>query len=717
MSLAVLDGVSASFPEHAALPEISVAFAWGSPAHRSASPPLRVLEVTGHEAISTFFELAVTLGSQEPIDASVAVGERAELTLSAGIRTRTVHGILKSFEQGDSSTDLETYRATLVPAAYVLALREDSRIFPGKTAPEIVAAVLASAGLSTRDYRFALQATYPAREHTVQYRESDWAFLLRLLSSEGMYAYFTEEADDHVLVIADGPLAHREIAEPAALPFRRDAGTLQTGERVRSFRHVEELRPGKIALRGYALRTPSANLTSHVETDRGSGDIYDAPLEYDSPGRGDALARLRLEHENTARAESHGLSDCVAMEPGVVFGLCEHPCEALNRRWLVTRIEHRYSATAGTYENRFGASPAEIPFRKATSAAKPMIGIQTAVVVGPDGQEVHCDDLGRVKVQFQWDREGRHDERSSSWIRVSQPWAGSGHGMLFIPRVGHQVLVDFAGGDCDRPIIVGGVFDAENAPPASLPAERTQTVLRATSTAGGAGFSELRMDADAGQEQLWLRSCRDLDVEAGRDRTEQTRRDERSEVGRDRAVQVARDETLGVRGKRSVEVGSTLRTVVGEDASIRVGGAYATEILGEKTEVVGRDLKLRVKGNEDRVIDGASRQAIAGKAAISAEAFALETRKGAHVAVAGAHEEQAGSRKIQAAELVELICGEATITASPDGTITLSGKNVRVKVAGDVEIEGQKLSVHARGAVNVDARGAVKVRGRNVSFN
>jgi type VI secretion system secreted protein VgrG len=695
--------------------------------------PHRVVAVAGSEAISSLFEFDVTLAADEELADPPAIGARASIAITYATRTRTIFGIVRAFEEGESVGTPILSRVTIAPSAVVLALREDCRVFQAKSAPDVIEAVLLGAGFGSDDYRLVLQSDYAAREHTVQYRESDWTFLSRLMEAEGIHCFFDHDGEREVLVFADSALAHPKMSEPASLPFRAADGALRGGERATRFRLVEELRAGSVALSGHDFRAPRAMLASRATDGSAAPGIYDAPPEYDAASEGDRLAKLRLEQEVARSAVARAVSDCLGIKPGTVFDLKDHGRENLNRSWLVQSVEHRFAAAEysqeverTSYENHFVSIPSDIPFRSRTRTVPPRIGIQTAVVIGPVGQEIHCDELGRVKVRFYWDRLGQADERAASWIRVSQTWAGAGNGAVFIPRVGDEVLVDFAGGDCDRPIIVGSVYNAANVPPLNLPEERTAALIRATSTPGGEGQSELRIEAASGRERVYLQSHRNLDLRAGHDKTESVARHEGSTVGGNRtrvvggveSIGVGGDRSVGVGGDQSVTVGGDLTTGVGGNDSLAVGGDRSVDVTGQSTVIVGEHLKIKVGGNKTENVIGLSREAVAGEKALEAERYALTVHDEIETAVGGDHTEKAdGTRRIVAGERVELICGEAKITAHRDGTITLEGKRIQVKSAGTVEVEGDRLSVKTSGSVRLAAAGVVKVRGRGIGLN
>jgi type VI secretion system secreted protein VgrG len=693
--------------------------------------PLRVVALEGREAISELFAFHVTIAlDDEHAHLEDVVGRTATLRMDLGPRARTIHGVVSRVEDDDGGPT-SAHRVTLSPSAYLLSLRQDCRIFQDRSAPEIIESVLRAAGFAGGDHRLFLHGTYRPREQCAQYRETDWSFLLRLLESEGIFCFFEQrEGDGDVLVFSDTPFVHTRIAEPSSLPYRRAGGAVAAGEHVHRFRVAEALRPGSVELRGHSFLKPQLRLESAARA--GAITIHDAPPAFDSPEAGDKLARIRLEQEDAARRVARGESTSAAVRPGHVFGLVESGRDALNRDWLVTAVEHH--ATAGSYTNRFTCIPADVPFRAPTQTPRSVVrGVQTAVVIGPPGETIHCDALGRVKVRLHWDREGRVDENSACWVRVSQAWAGQGYGALFTPRVGHQVLVDFVDGDPDRPVVVGSVYDGANLPPASLPQESTTTAIRTSSLPDGGGRSELRFEDRRGEELVYLGAHRDLGIGAGQDKDESIGRNESIQIGGDRTTSVVGNEAHAIGQGRAVAVGGAQSVSVGQDETIIIGGAsrlvvggarevevggdHAVEVAGQRTEVIGQRLTLKVGGDKAEKVTGSSRETVEGERALEAARVSLDVKEEMRATVAGLHEEHAGVRRIGAGEIVEIVCGEATITANKDGTVTIAGRNVSVKVAGRIEVEGDKLSVRSQGAVNVSAGGAVKVRGRGITFN
>ncbi|UQA63216.1 type VI secretion system Vgr family protein [Polyangium aurulentum] len=434
---------------------------------------LRVLRLAGHESISDLYRFTLDavapawLGAL-PVDIA---GAPARLTFGVPEAPRAISGIVAEVRRGYEAKSGAHHRIVLVPTVARLLLRHDCRIFQEMSAPEIVAAVLRAGAIPSDRYRFALRGVYPKRAYCVQHREADWHFVSRLLEDEGIHYFFEESPGGEVLVMADAPAAHAPIDGGGTLSFRPPLGAMAHGQHVSLFGWTERMVSDAVTLRDYNFLKPLLSLEAHAKRQRDASlPIYDSPGDHETPERGKARAAVRLEETQSMERSGEGESDCPRLVPGRTFLLMEHGDEQSNRPYLVTRVEHRGAAPSpeaelggerASYENQFEVVTAETPFRPARRTSRPRVhGPQTAVVVGPKESEVHTDAHGRIKVQFHWDRQGKKDEHSSCWIRVAHPWAGSGFGVLFLPRVGHEVVVDFLEGDPDRPMITGSVHHA-----------------------------------------------------------------------------------------------------------------------------------------------------------------------------------------------------------------------------------------------------------------
>ncbi|WP_437661589.1 type VI secretion system Vgr family protein [Sorangium sp. So ce1182] len=700
---------------------------------------LRVTRFEGREGISELFHFDVLVVSHEKdIAFEDVVGKTALLAWNVGEQPRYIHGVIASFEQGEEGKRLTAYHATVVPDASRLKHRRNSRIFQALSTPEIIEKVLRAAGIPSSGYRLALSGGYRAREYCVQYRESDFAFMSRLLEEEGICYFFEHSEDGHVLVFADGPAAHGPIAGESAVVFRPPLGALVQGEHVSRFRYAERVRSGKVTLRDYNFKKPGLSLESKAKADADDDlEVYDYPGDYDTPGAGSSIARIRLEQIQTSRKTGSGESVCPRFLPGQRFTLAEHGRDDFNREYLIVSVHHHghepgldsvADGDAASYGNRFQVVPADVPFRPQSVTPWPTIkGIQTAIVVGPPGEEVYTDEHGRIKVQFHWDREGKRDAQSSCWIRVSQIWAGSAWGAVFLPRIGHEVVVDFLEGDPDRPLVVGSVYHGTNVPPYALPAEKTKSTIKSNSSTGGGGFNEIRFEDKKGSEEIFLHGQKDWNIAIEHDKRQWIGNDEMLEVTHDRSKVVGNDQSEVVGGNKSIDVAKNHTEAIGEDESLSVGGSRGVSVGGDHTESVGgsqaidvgKSQSVSIGENKSESVGGASSESVTkGKSTSVDEGYTLTVGKDMTVTIGKNVKEEVKEKKTMIiGEKLAIQCGDATITIEKNGNVTVQGKKITVKGEGPVRVEGKKLDVKSEGAVNVEASGNVKIKGSNVGVN
>ena len=515
------------------------------------------------------------------------VGQNAILTFDTGEYSRTVHGIISEFTQCDDGKTGTTYHAVLVPEVSRLLHRKDCRIFQEMSAPEIIAAVLDESGIRAERFRFALEKERPKRTYCVEYQESDWAFVARLLEEEGIHFYF----DDNVLVMADHPTAHVPI-EDGLLVFRPPLGAMAHGEHVSRFAWTERLSSGKATLRDYDFVRPSLSLEVLDKADVNNElDVYEFPGRYDTPDRGKDLARMRLQALRTRARTGAGESDSCRLIPGKTFLLTDHPDDTMNVLYVVMRVEHRGTTplpdavddAESSYENAFEVVRADVVIRPMRQTPKPIMhGMQSAVVVGPGHEEVHTDVHGRIKVQFHWDRRGKKNDRSSCWLRVMQPLAGAGYGAMFLPRIGHEVVVSFLEGDPDQPIVVGSVYNGANVPPYPLPQDKTRSGIR-TKTFGADGHNEVRFDDARGAEEFYVHAQRDYNDVTERNRSTVVHGERRQTIDKNDAEHVRGNQGLTVDGNQHVHVRGNQRTIIdGNDPD------HAAGFRGAGTTVRGK---------------------------------------------------------------------------------------------------------------------------------
>jgi type VI secretion system secreted protein VgrG len=687
------------------------------------SQTLRVARFQGEEALNELFHFELTLVCD---DISIAfddvVGKAGQIILLGEDGTeRYVCGIVSAFEQGDVAKKSAVYYATLVPKVWRLGNRFDCRIFQDLTAPDIIKQVFTQAGLAGADYRLSLQETYVTREYCVQYRESDWAFVSRLMEEEGIYCFFEHSEGKHVLVLGDKPAGHASIVAPATVLFRTPSGALGRAEHVRRFHQSQRIRPGKATLRDYNFKKPTLSLETKSEASADTDlEVYDYPGAYDAPSS--TFAKLRLEERQALRIRAEGESACVRFASGQTFTLSEHPREDLNAKYTLTRIRHEGSqpimgSSSGDdsgYENHFECIPATVPFRPPLVTPRPTVkGVQSAVVVGPSGDEIYTDELGRVKVQFYWDRIGVNDEKSSCWIRVSQVWAGEAWGAMHIPRIKQEVLVDFLEGDPDRPIIVGRVYHAANVVPYPLPANKTRSTVKSNSSTGGGGSNELCFEDKKGSEEVYLHAQKDwvIGVEhdkhqtVGHDETRLVQHDRTLQVGNDQTEVVGHSETFTVTVDRIKSVGNDENETIGHDRTIQVGNDHTESIGGNLSVSVSKDLSVEAGGSGSESIGKDMTGSIGGKYDLTVgSSMTLEVK-------ASSSEDVKTDKTVTVGQKLTITVGDATVTVEKNGNITVQGKQLAVKIDGPVQVEGKKIAVKSSGEVNVEASGQVNVKG------
>lgn len=708
--------------------------------------PWRVARIEGHEGISRLFHFRVTLASTDPALAfDGLVGQTCLLTIRHGPSIRFVHGIVARFEQHEEGRTVTTYLATVVPRVWRLQHRHDYRIFQDLTAPEIIEKVLLAAGITAADFRIAKTLTYDRREYSVQYAETDWAFISRLMEETGMFSFFEHAADNHVLVFGDSTPVHEPIAAPAAAPYRTGGGAITSQECVTRFSMAEEVRPGKVTVRDYNFTKPSLSLQGQAAADTDTDlEVYVYATEHDLPEEGSQLARLRLEQLQLVRRTGEGQGSVIRFTPGYTFTLEDHGRDNFNRDYLITRVDHfaapailgeSQSGTTG-YSNRFQVIPGDVPFRTPPATPKPTPrGIQTAIVVGPAGEEIYTDIYGRVKVQFHWDRQGKRDEHSSCWMRVSQIWAGAAWGAMYIPRIGHEVVIDFLEGDPDRPLIVGRVYHGANVPPYVLPAEKTKSTIKSDTSPGGGGSNELRFEDKKGAEEVYLHAQKDWNIEVENDKTQHIGHDERLTVEHDRkkhiknsqwetidshkntSVGIDHNEKIGA--ERTLKVGASETVDIGKDAGLKVEQNRMTDIGKDDTESVGGKRSLTVGGDETVKIGGSQLLEIGGKRSTDiASDDVLDVGGSKSTSVGADADESIGGKKtVTVGETFTLECGGGKIVVEKSGKITIEGSDITVKGSGTIKVQGAKVEVKSDGDVSVKAGANIKLSGSGVDIN
>ncbi|AYH02689.1 type VI secretion system tip protein VgrG [Pectobacterium parmentieri] len=516
---------------------------------------------------------------------SVAFGTVLDSTATLTIRQdtevlRTVNGIVSEMEQGDAGLHQTRYRITIHPALWRAGLVRHSRIFQQQSVQEILETLLKKHLIS--DYAFALRYPRAVREFCVQYQESDADFINRLAAEEGMFYFFEHQHGKHTLVFADDCAA---LNAGPTLPYRPEKPIRSDEWGVTTFRRRESLRPSDVLLKDYTFKKPRWPAESREyarDTEHQSGRY----LHYDYPGRykgtgptGEHFARWRIQALRNSAHQGEGATNCPALQPGIRFTLEDHPLETHNTRWQITHstyigrqpqaLETEAGEEGTTLMGQFAFIPQDQTWRP-LSLPKPRIdGAQIAIVTGPDTEEIFCDEYGRVRVRFLWDLSDKTDDSSSCWVRVSHPWAGQGWGMSAIPRIGHEVIVEFLNGDPDQPVIIGRTYHVSNLPPGNLPGTKTQMTLR-SQTHKGDGFNELRFEDERDREEIYIHAQQDMNTDVLRDQTTTINRDMQLTVDNNRTSVIKVDDDESVGGYQTLSVT--------KDQSITIEGQHSTVV-------------------------------------------------------------------------------------------------------------------------------------------
>jgi type VI secretion system secreted protein VgrG len=613
---------------------------------------LAVIDFTHREQLSTPFELSVRFASRDgSLSAADILDREATLTIwQEGEALRRINGIVSEFGRGDRGHRRTFYRVEVRPALWRLGLRHNSRIFQQVSPLTVLNTLCDEHGLT--DIAFAATREPEPREYCVQYRETDLAFIERLAAEEGLF-YFHQffETDGevggekrssaaHRLVFADAPQVLPHLGERR---YHSRAGGTPPSRHVRKLEQFARIAPASTTLKDYSFKKPAyAQLHDHqadgleAHGQRADYEHYDYPGRYKRDASGEAFTRIRLEALRQEASTADAESDLPELAPGVRFTLTDHDLDDFNQDWQVLGVIHhgkqpqaleedgivqnQDQTEAGDgggmtrYHNELVLMPAEMAWRPTPDPRPRVDGPQVAFVVGPEGEEIHCDEYGRVKVQFPWDRyaepntagaEGEAAERApSAWLRVSQDWAGGGYGSLAIPRIGHEVIVSYLEGDPDQPLITGRVYNAVNTPPYELPAHKTRTVIR-TQSHQAEGFNELRFEDEAGEEQIWLHTQKDLELLTNNNRTEEIGNDSHLSVHRDRISEIHRDDHLSVHGQRHTQVDGDDHLIVGATRHEKTARAQLVEAgqeihqkAGSKTVIdAGAEITLQAGGS------------------------------------------------------------------------------------------------------------------------
>lgn len=552
----------------------------------------------GQEGVSELFQFNLRMRSgRTDLAASSIVGKPVTVTLQVEKGPqRHVSGLCNRFVHSGFDRDFATYEAQLVPRLWLLTLSRGRRIYQGKSVDAIVKSVLGDFNIA---FSARLSQSYAPLEYCVQYDESAFDFISRLMEQAGIFYFFTFTASGHTMVLGDAPSALEDCAGAESVRFFPGNGQVRDIASVSRFAHENALALRKATVQDYDFEKPSTALTGTHSATAGEGDMYEFATGHTSNGDGERLARLRVESSQTQARVLRGESLAYPFCAGTKFTLTGHFVPDLNAAYVLRRVRH--TVEGERCANTFEALPASVPFRAPLVTPPPRAaGCETALVVGPAGEEIWTDKYGRIKVQFPWDREGTKDDKSSIWIRVAQSLAGPGFGALVLPRIGQEVVVSYLHGDPQRPLVTGCVYNGENALPVALPANQTQTVLRTRSSKQGEAGNELRLEDKKDAEQVYLRAQKDLLVEVENALTTTVKKGAQVhtlEEG-DRTLEIRKgNETHKVQGTRTLEVTGAETHTSKAAFKHTVGGDYELQIDGKLTLSVTGGLTIKTSGD------------------------------------------------------------------------------------------------------------------------
>lgn len=665
------------------------------------------------EGLSRNFDINVQLASQNcNIELKQMIGQPVTITLQlasalASSDERFFHGYVAAFSHLDTDGGFAIYSAEIRPWLWMLSRRQDIRIFQEQTVQAILEKVFQEYG-ALASYAFRLTRATKNRSYCTQYKESDLDFVLRLMQEEGLFFFFEHAKDGHKLIITDSSVTAKPIdGRRASIPYSQGEA-LDDRDVVTSFQARRQLESGKVGLKTFDYKAPGARrfVSNSTQVDQGDAPSYEVYDYLGSHGfadsdRGEELARFRTEALAAHSKVFSGTTTSRRLMPARYFELEDHydhgAAQPDDRQFLLTSVTHtgqnNYQASDGpaAYSCSFTCIRKKIPYRPALAIERPTIaGPQTAIVVGPEGEEIYTDELGRVKVQFHWDRLGKKNQSSSCWVRVGQPWAGRGFGMVQIPRIGDEVVVSFLDGDPDRPLITSRVYNAQNTPPWALPANATQSGVLTRSSKGATreNANAIRFEDKIGQEELWIHAEKDQRIEV--------EHDESHTVGHDRAKTVVHDETVNVDHDRTEKVGNNETITVGVNRTERVGGNETLTVVGNRSETI--------EGAQNLLIALASAETVGlAKALTIGGAYAVTVAGAMNTAVGLASAEEVGLAKtvrvgktysMTAGDRIELRTGKAVIILESNGNITISGTTINIAGAESVQVDGKTVDLN-----------------------
>lgn len=694
-------------------------------------------KLTGAEALSQSFELnAELLATDARIDRHALLGQPVTFTLPTQslLSPRYLNGKITRVavrSEELSGTRYAVYQLRVEPDLWPMRRDRNLRIFQGQTVPQIVQTLLQENGVNVET---RLGSSYRVWEYCVQYQESSFDFISRLMELEGIYYWFRHEAERHVMVLCDGADQHEAFAGYGTIPYHVTAsGGSVTEEGISQWSLCESVTPGMYSTDDYDFRKPNAWMLqarqNPVSPVPGAVDVYDWPGHFVDHSHGEFYTRIRQEVWQVAHHSVSGTGTATGIAPGYRFGIVNAPHFSDNGEYLVTSArydfeENEYASGGGGARHNiaFTVLPSSVTYRAEPSTAWPKThGPQTAKVVGPAGESIWTDRYGRVKVKFHWDRLAKGDDTSSCWVRVSSAWAGQGFGGVQIPRVNDEVVVDFINGDPDRPLIIGRVYNEASMPPWALPAAATQMGFLSRSKDGTADTANaLRFEDKAGEEQVWLHAEKNMDTEVENDETHS--------VGSNRTKTIGGNETTEVKKNRTETVDQNETITIHQNRTETVDGNETITVHSNRTETVdqnenvriGQNQSVTINGNQTLKVDQTKTETVALASMLNVglaqntnigAAYVLNVGAGWMTNVGAMQMHNVGmkyslntgrdiglsagtSAEFSAEDKITLVCGESMIVLEQNGTITISANKIKLVGEKVIDIDGTQIDIN-----------------------
>ncbi len=677
---------------------------------------LALRTLVGEERLSSLFTYRITMiSSDDDIAFDQIVGKPVTIAITLGDREtkRYINAIVGRIELThiDDRSLVAHYEAELHPWLWMLTHSGDSRIFQEKTVPEIVEAVCQDAGFTA--IKKSLTGTYNPREYCVQYRETDYNFIARLLEEEGIFYYFSHEDGKHTLVLGDGDGAFPTSPLLDAFEYRAAEGHDDDDDIITSLSVERRVTPKSYGIDGYNFETPSTDLYATAEGAAGTGTINDYMGRHTTSADGEALAKLRQQALAFPGQRVRGSGVCRSLQTGTRITVSGHRKSDLNAEYVLHSV--RLDGASGHFHAHFTAFPPDVPFRPLDTATKPRIhSTQTAIVVGKAGEEIWLDQYGRIKVQFHWDRLGQKDEKSSCWVRVAQNWAGKNYGIMFFPRVGQEVVVTFLDGDPDRPLVTGSVYNAEQTVPYTLPDDSTKSTIKPQTSKAGAGkFNEIRFEDKADKEEIFLHAQKDFNIKVLNDLTRLVKHDEIETIENDSTIDVKHDRKLTVKNDHSITV------TEGNETHSVSKGTRAVTVKDNETHTNNANYDHSTDGNYTLTVKGNLTINVTGDIVIKGKSIKL-TSTSANVGI-----KSATAMELDAGTALDVKSGAAATIKAGTGLDIKSGMATSIKAGMGLDLkaglgltaEGLTAAVKGQTTGEVSASAMLTLKGGLVKVN